>query len=648
MSNNSNTLADPGGFNLQQPASIATHKRWKHATEQFSWTDNQAFDDANRGKLATIEPPIIRDASGNTLWDLTEWSFVEGPAEDTVHPSLWRAARLSQIHGLFEVTERVYQVRGYDAANMTIVVGEHGYIVIDPLNCTETSSAAIKLVRDTLGDRPVTAIVITHCHGDHFLGVKGVVDEADVKAGKVPLVAPLGFYEHAVEGPVAAPTIMARRSGFMFAGRLPRGPRGHCTVGMSAGLAIGTATLIEPTVTIDTTGQELILDGVRFVFQHAPNTEAPAEMNFYLPEFRALCMAETVTHQLHHIYTLRGAPIRDARGWSAAIDEALTLFGDVTEVVFHGHHWPTWGQERIATLMAQHRDIYRYIHDETLRLANHGFTPLEIAEMIELPDSLEASLDIRGNYGTVQHNAKGVYQYYLGWFDGNPANLNPVIPSEAGRRYVEAFGGIQATLELARSAAMKGDYRWAAEVLKHAIAADPDNREVRHAQADVFEQLGYQAESASWRNFYLVGAKELRLGEPAGRVGGATAPDVVAGMTVDMLIDHMAVRLNGPLAGRTPLSIGLHLADTQPDSSDSVLSVENGTLRRLAPGSDAPTTLRTTKRTFAELAFGTIGLDVAIESAAATVDGNPDDIERLFGLMDTFTGAFSLVAPNLG
>ncbi|MGW6659561.1 alkyl/aryl-sulfatase [Rhodococcus sp. NPDC055024] len=532
---------------------------------------------------------------------------------------------------------------------MTVVVGDRGYVVIDPLNCVETSSAALQLVRQTLGDRPVTAVVITHCHGDHFLGLKGVVDENDVTAGKVPLVAPLGFYEHAVAGPVAAPAIMARRSGFQFGGQLPRGPRGHCTVGMSAGLALGTATLIKPTVTVDTTGQEVVLDGVRFVFQHAPNTEAPAEMNFHLPEMRALCMAETVTHQLHHIYTLRGAPIRDARAWSGAIDEALTMFGNETDVIFHGHHWPVWGRERISTLMAQHRDIYRYIHDETLRLANHGYTPSEIAELIELPESLESSLDVRGNYGTVRHNAKGVYQYYLGWFDGNPANLDPVIPSEAGHRYVAAFGGIEATLELARSAADEGSYRWAAEVLKHALAAEPENPDARHMQADVFEQLGYQAESASWRNYYLVAARELRIGEPAARTGSFVTPDLVAGMTLDMMVDHMGVRLNGPRAGKKEtLRVGLRITDSAAQEGDSILVVENGTLRLAQPDSMPPrTTLRISRQMFAELAFGAKNLAAVLESSEVVVDGPLADVDEIFSLLDTFTGAFSLVTPNL-
>jgi alkyl sulfatase BDS1-like metallo-beta-lactamase superfamily hydrolase len=374
-------------------------------------------------------------------------------------------------------------------------------------------------------------VIHTHSHLDHFGGVRAVADEADVRAGRVPVVAPAGFYEHAVRESLAAGVAMARRSGYMFGGSLPRNPQGHATISSGAAVATGSITIIEPTHLIEATGDELVLDGVRFVFQLAPDTEAPAEMNVHLPGQRALCMAETINQLMHNLYTLRGAQVRDALAWSSAIDEALGLFASSSDVVFTGHHWPVWGTERITELLGMQRDLYRYIHGETLRLANHGNTPNEIANLVELPETLRGFWANRGTYGSVSHNTKAVYQRYLGWFDGNPANLDPLPPAETGRRYVNMLGGPDAMVRHARSAHEAGEYRWAAELLEHALAADPRHTPARLLQADVFEQLGYQAESAAWRNFYLIGAQELRHGYPGGRPASRTSPALVAGMT---------------------------------------------------------------------------------------------------------------------
>jgi alkyl sulfatase BDS1-like metallo-beta-lactamase superfamily hydrolase len=554
-------------------------------------------------------------------------------------------AQLNRIHGLFQVTDRVYQVRGYDAANLTVVVGDHGYVVIDPLTCVETAAAALQLVRNHLGERPVTAVIHTHCHVDHYGGVKGVVDEVGVRSGDVPLVAPAGFYDHAIEGSIPAGPIMDRRSGYMFGGRLPRGPHGHVGSGIAAGVGTGLSTLIRPSHTINTTGEELVLDGVRFVFQLAQDTEAPAEMNFHLPELRALCMAETVSQQMHNLYTLRGAPVRDARAWSACLDYARGRFVDGSDVLFNCHQWPVWGAKRIVELLTLHSDLYRYIHDETLRLANHGYTPNEIAELIELPESLRRCWATRGNYGSLEHNAKGVYQRYLGWFDGNPASLAPLPPAEAGRRYVEALGGVDAVLNHARTAIEAGDYRWAAELLKHALAVDPDNAAARLSQADAFEQLGYQAESAPWRNIYLVGAQELRHGVPKGRAFRLTSPDVITGLSTQMMIDHIAVRLNGPEAGDVQLRVGLQIIDS-PDE-EWLLDVRNGVLHSERGFADATVTLHVAHAEFGKLAFGSATLEELIEREAAAVHGARDDLDHLLGLLDTFAGGFDVVSPNL-
>jgi alkyl sulfatase BDS1-like metallo-beta-lactamase superfamily hydrolase len=625
-------------------ASPVTAARHATAAAGLPWEDRRAFEDVSRGRIAAIEPPIIRDESGAVVWDLTAYSFVAGDAPATVHPSLWRLAELNRHHGLFEVTDGVYQVRGYDAANMTVIVGEHGYVVVDPLTCVETAAAALDLVRRELGDRSVTAVVFTHCHIDHFGGVKGVVDEEDVRAGRVPVVAPAGFYEHAVKENVYAGVAMGRRSGFMFGGRLPRNACGHVMIGISPGVATGRSTLIRPTHEVRATGEEMVLDGVRFVFQFVPDTEAPAEMNFHLPQRRALCMAETVSQQMHNLYTPRGAMVRDAVAWSEAIDEALWLFGDDSDVLFICHQWPTWGGERIAELLGAHRDLYRYLHDETLRLANHGYTPNEIAELVELPASLAGFWANRGCYGSVSHNTKAVYQRYLGWFDANPANLEPLPPVEAGRRYVELLGGVDAVVEHAAKAQEAGEGRWAAELLKHALATDPGHRPARLLQAEVFEQLGYQAESGAWRNFYLVGAMELRHGVPGGKAFANVSPDLLAGMTVEMVVDYLAIRLNGPRAADAALRIGLEVTDS---GQRLLLVVHNGVLRH-EPMTEAPAgTLRISHAALTGLAYGTTTLDEVITSGAAEVTGARADLDVLLGLLDTFTGAFDVVTPTL-
>lgn len=644
-------LPDPVADSEAREAGPTTTGRHAAAVAALPWADRRAFEDVRRGRIASIEPPVIRDSMGRVVFDLTTYDFVDGEAPATVHPSLWRIAQLHRNHGLFEVTDGVYQVRGYDAANMTVVAGERGYVVIDPLTCVESSAAALDLVRRHLGDRPVTAVVHTHCHIDHFGGVKGVVDEADVRAGRVPVVAPVGFYEHAVSENVSAGVAMGRRSGFMFGGALPKSARGHVMNGSCAAVATGRKSLIRPTHEVTRTGEELVLDGVRFVFQYVPETEAPAEMNFHLPERRALCMAELISHHMHNLYTLRGAPVRNAVAWSDAIDEALRLYGDASDVTFIGHGWPVWGQEQIAELLGMHRDLYRYLHDETLRLANHGYTPNEIAELIELPEPLDAYWANRGTYGATSHNVKGVYQHYLGWFDGNPANLDPLPPAQAGRRYVELMGGIDAVVAHARSAHETGEDRWAAELLKHALAADHDHRPARLLQADVFEQLGYQSEAAPWRNFYLVGAQELRHGTPSGRPAGGASPDLVAGMTPEMILDYLGIRLNGPRAAAARLRLELVISDDRPGQAEDryLLIVENGILRYTRPPfTETPTgTLRVRHAALADLAYGAASLDELLAKDTARVDGDRTDLDTLLGLLDTFTGAFEVVLPNL-
>ncbi|MGC2373314.1 MAG: alkyl sulfatase dimerization domain-containing protein, partial [Solirubrobacteraceae bacterium] len=493
------------------PASAHTLTLHRDALGALPFEDREDFADAQRGLIATTPNLLLRDERARTVWDMDSYGFLSDEhSPHTVHPSLWRLAQLNCLHGLFEVTPGIYQVRGYDLSNMTLLEGHSGVIVIDPLISTECAAAALQLYRAHRGDRRVSAVIYTHSHVDHFGGVKGVLSEDDVRAGRVLIWAPTGFLEHAVSENVLAGTAMARRASYMFAPALPRGPRGQVDAGIGKTTSTGTITLIPPTHEVSHTGQQEEIDGVPLVFQLVPESEAPAEMNFHLPESRTLCVAENAVHCLHNVLTPRGAPVRDALLWSKYLGEAIELFGGDSDVMFAQHHWPRFGKERIVSHLARHRDMYRYLHDQTLRLANRGHTPTEIAAEVKLPPSLQHTWSCRGYYGTVSHNVRAVYQRYLGFFDGNPAHLDPHPPAQAARRYVELAGGIDSLLAHARAAFDDGDYRWACELCSHAVFANPTHAEALELHAASLEQLGYQSESAVWRNLYLVGAHELR------------------------------------------------------------------------------------------------------------------------------------------
>src|ERR1700750_2241371 len=436
--------------------------------------DTADFEAADRG-LIDAGDPVARNERGQVIWDNGSYGFLTGEAPDTVHPSLWRQSTLVARQGLFEVTDGIYQVRGYDLSNMSVIEGDTGIIIIDPLISTETAAAALALYRKHRGDRPRVAVIHTHSHADHFGGVKGVVSQADVDAGRVQIIAPEGFVEHAIAENVYAGTAMARRAGYMYGAALPRGPKGGVGAGLGQTTSSGTITLIDPTVTITATGQELTVDGVRMVFQMAPGAEAPAEMHFYFPQHRALCMAENATHNLHNLLTLRGALVRDPHGWAGYLTEAIDRFADRTDVVFASHHWPTWGRDRIVEFLSLQRDMYAYLHDQTLRLLNQGFTGIEIAENFQMPPALQKAWHTHGYYGSVSHNVKAVYQRYMGWFDGNPGRLWQHPPDTIGPRYVEAIGGIDNVVGLAQKAFDEGDFRWAATLLDHATFTDAEH-----------------------------------------------------------------------------------------------------------------------------------------------------------------------------
>jgi alkyl sulfatase BDS1-like metallo-beta-lactamase superfamily hydrolase len=430
----------------------------------------------------------------------------------TVNPSLWRQSSLVAQQGLFEVVPGVYQVRGFDLSIISFVEGQRGIIVIDPLISTETAAAALALYRRHRGDRPVTAVIYTHSHVDHFGGVRGVTSQAEVNAGDVVIVAPEGFLHHAVVENVYAGAAMARRAGYMYGAALDRGPSDQVGAGLGQTTSTGTVTLIPPTLTITTTGQQESIDGVRIEFQMAPGTEAPAEMHFFFPDRQGLCMAENATHTLHNLLTLRGALVRDPHAWAGYLTEAIELFGDRAEVAFASHHWPTWGADRVVEYLSLQRDLYAYLHDQTVRMLNKGLVGGEIAERMQLPPALESAWHTHGYYGSVSHNVKAIYQRYMGWYDGNPSHLWQHPPVEAARRYVKFMGGADAAVAKARDSYDAGDYRWVAEVLNHVVFAEPSHAEARELQADCLEQLGYGAENGTWRSAFLSGAHELRHG----------------------------------------------------------------------------------------------------------------------------------------
>jgi alkyl sulfatase BDS1-like metallo-beta-lactamase superfamily hydrolase len=609
--------------------------------------DGRDAEYAVRGFVAGPEGLVITGEDGRAVWDMDAYGFLRdgGDAPDTVHPSLWRHARIDTRPGLFEVTEGLYQVRGYDVSNMTLVEGERGVVVVDPLISRECAAAALELYRSQRGERDVTAVVYSHSHADHFGGVKGVVDAAAVRSGEVHVYAPERFLEHAVSENVLAGPAMVRRGAYMFGNFLERGPRGQVGAGIGYGTSEGTPTLIPPTVEIHRTGQSEELDGVRFDFQLVPETEAPAELNFHLPERRALYVAEIATHTLHNLLTLRGAEVRDALGWSKYLNEAIELFADGSDVVFHGHHWPTWGREELTDLLRRHRDLYRYLHDQTVRLMNDGLTPAEIAAEIELPPALAEIWSCRGYYGTVSHNVRAVYQRYLGYFDGVPAHLDPLPPGEAARRYVELAGGPESAVAAARAALERGDDRWAAELAHHVVFADPDNREAAELEAEALQRQGFAAESAIWRNYLLAGAKELREGVQESRSTEAAGADVARSLPVEMVFDAMGVRLNGTRAGEVRLVVNWDFTDL---GERWTMTVENGALStvegRLAE--DAAATIELTRDALHALILG--GPEAAGEEFAAgriKVSGDVEKLGELLGLFDRPDPSFEIVRP---
>lgn len=611
-----------------------------HSEGTLPFHDITDFENADRGFIAALSPCVISAADGRVVWDNDVYSFLGGPAPTSVHPSLWRQSTLTAKQGLYEVVPGIYQVRGFDLSNITFVEGDTGVIVIDPLVCTEVAAAALGLYRAHRGgDRPVVAVIYTHSHVDHFGGVLGVTSQADVDAGSVAVLAPQGFTEHAVQENVYAGPAMTRRATYMYGALLARGPRGQVGCGLGQAASTGEVAVIVPTIDIQATGETRTIDGVEIEFQMAPGTEAPAEMHFYFPRFRALCMAENATHNLHNLLTLRGALVRDPHAWSGYLTEAIDTFADRADLVFASHHWPTWGRAHIVEFMSLQRDMYAYLHDQTLRLLNQGYTGVEIAEMFQMPPALDKAWHTHGYYGSVSHNVKAVYQRYMGWFDGNPGRLWPHPPEALAPRYVDAMGGIERVVELAKAAFDSGDFRWAATLLDHAIFTDSEHTAARALYSDTLEQLAYGAENATWRNFFLSGAAELRDGN-LGTAVQVASPTMLSQLTPEQIFDSLAIRVNGPRSWDLDLAFDITFADSDANYR---LALRNGVLvyREIAPDpASATATLRLAgKMRLLSAAFGDF------TSPGLELSGDETALQSLLGALDAPDPSFNIITP---
>ncbi len=639
---------------INMPVEAAERGGATELTQQFNsaiaqklpFHDRQDFEDAARGLVAPAPAVIIRDSDGSIVWDMTQYAFLKNDSPlETINPSLQRQATLNNLHGLFKVNDRIYQVRGYDLANMGIIIGDKGYIIIDPLTSIDTSRAAMRLVYDHLGKKPIIAVIYSHSHADHWSGVKGIISEQDVKTGKVKVIAPAGFMKDAVSENVYAGNAMMRRAQYMYGALLPRGAKGQVDAGLGKSLpSVISSSLIPPTNSVLKSGQEITVDGVRIVFQLTPGTEAPANMNFHFPQLRTLFMADNCVATLHNLLTPRGSQIRDAKAWAGFIYEALDLFADESDVVILGHTWPRWGKERIINFLSKQAAAYKYIHDQTLRLANQGYTMTEIAEQLQLPETLANEWFNRDYYATVGWNAKAVYQYYLGWYDGNPANFNPLPPVEASKKYVEYMGGADLVLSKASEAFEKGEYRWVAQVLNHVVFAEPENERARLLQADALEQLGYQSESAVFRNFYLFGAQELRHGvkKPRGRMSPPL--DVVQALTPDMIFDSMAVRLNGPKAKGKAITINWYFSDT---NERYILYLDNSVLNHIAgrQSKSADCSIEIRRDLFNKVIAGQTTFPARILLGQIKYQGSIKKLSELMALLDDPEPFFNIVTP---
>lgn len=628
-----------------QPASQYTKQQNQRYLTSLPFADRQDFDDAQRGFIAPLpNQGILKNADGKPFYRAEDYKFdINAPAPETVNPSLWRQSQINGISGLFKVTERMYQVRGQDISNITFIEGDTGIIVIDPLVTAGAAKASLDLYYQHRPQKPIVAVIYTHSHTDHYGGVKGIVSENDVISGKVQILAPAGFMEEAISENVLLGNIMSRRALFSYGLLLPRNPQGNIGNGLGVTLTTGLPTIIAPTQSIIKTGEKKVIDGLEFDFLMAPGSEAPSEMHLYIPALKALCTAENTTHTLHNFYTLRGAKTRDTSKWTEYLNETLDMWGSQAEVLFMPHTWPVWGNQHINDYIGKYRDTIKYIHDQTLNMANQGYTMNEIGNMIQLPPTLANNWASRGYYGSVSHDARAVYNFYLGYFDGNPANLDPYGQTDMGKRYVKALGGAKQTIELAQEAYDKGDYRWTSELLKHVISAEPDNQAAKNLQANAFEQLGYQAESATWRGFYLTGAKELREGVRKFTHGTTNSPDTINGMSVEMLLDYMAVRLDSEKASGKHISLNFNL-----DKGENLnLTLNNSVLNhRQTLQPDADTSFYISRTDLHDVLTGQVKMSDLVHAKKVKVIGKAAKLDEVIAMLDQFDLWVNVVTPN--
>lgn len=629
---------------LPKAATSFTKKINNAVKEVLPFENTKDFEDAKKGFIATWDKVKVKASGGEKVWDLDDYQFIgDGEAPDSVNPSLWRISQLNMTNGLFKVTERVYQVRGYDMSNITIMEGETGLVITDTLTSVETARAALELYYKHRPKVPIKAIIYTHSHADHYGGVSGLVSKEDVDSGKVILIGPEGFMEHAVSENVFAGNAMARRAEYMYGSRLPRSEVGQVDAGLGKTLSTGHMSLIAPNDTITFDHEKRIVDGIEIEFIMAPNTEAPAEHLMYFPQFKLINIAEDAVHNLHNILTLRGAQIRDAYAWWKDIDKAIRAFGSDYEICIGQHHWPTWGNQEINDMLIHQRDAYKYMHDQTLHYINKGLTASEVAEIVKFPPSLEDKWYLRGYYGTLNHDIKAIYQFYLGWYDGNPANLHPLIPEQSAKKYVEFMGGIEEVLKKARVSYEDGEYRWVAEVVKHAVFADDKNEEAKCLLADALEQLGYQAESASWRNVYLTSAEELRNSLPKKVISTLTL-DVIESMPFELILDYMGIRLNGKKAIDKRISMNWKLVDVNERYH---LLVNNSVLTYRDEEEDynADVTLTTTREIFNQVFAGDITFKDLLDDPKTHFEGSTQKFQDFASLLDEFNPIFNIVTP---
>lgn len=603
----------------------------------------QDFEDAQRGMVAAAPDVSMVSTTGTKVWDAAAYNFIQGEAPDTVNPSLWRQAKLNNIRGLFKVAEGIYQLRGFDLANSTLIKSDNGWILVDPLTTMETAKAAMEFAEQHLGEIHLTAVIFTHSHVDHFGGVLALINSQQAAENNIPIIAPVGFMAEATSENIIAGRAMTRRSTYMFGDLLERSATGHVDTGLGKQVIFGSISILQPTVIIDQPEQTMLVDGVEFDFYNMPGSEAPAELTFYLPQWNAFCGAELLSHVMHNVLTLRGAKVRDALLWSDYIGQSIDRLGDV-EILFNSHHWPTWGHDRIISQMQQQQDMYKFTHDQTVRLANIGYTPKEIAEKLRLPKSLAGNFHIRGYYGTLSHNSKAVYQHYFGWYEGNPTQLNPLPPVESSVRYVEFMGGADAILKKASVYLAKGEYRWVGEVINHLVFAEPDNMAARNMLAEAYRQMAYQAESGPWRDIYLSGAKELTEGKANNASAVFSAKDVFLQVPLIEFMKTLSVTLDAEKAEGQRLKINVSFKDL---GQNFVLSIRNSVMyyRDLPADESADASITIGRDLFFQIMMKQVGIVDLVGSVDLQVEGSILKLVKFFSLLGESNDNFNIVTP---